>query len=42
MNEEVVNLSHKIIDATIIVISNPQGQVVDGFLQGMFKICSER
>ena len=37
MNEKVVDLFDKVIEATIIVISNPGEKVVNGFLQGMFE-----
>jgi hypothetical protein len=42
VNEKVVDLLHKVIDATIIVVSNPREQVVNGFLQGMFEVRSKR
>jgi hypothetical protein len=42
VNEEVVDLFHKAINATIIVVSNPREQVVNGFLQGVFKVRSKR
>jgi len=38
VNKEVIDLFHEIIDATIIVISNPQGKVVDGFFQRVFEV----
>ena len=41
MNEEVIDLSHEVIDATIIVVSNPREQVVNGFFQGMFEVRSK-
>jgi hypothetical protein len=31
MNEEVVDLFHKVIDAPIIVVPNPREKVVHGF-----------
>ena len=42
MNEEVIDLGHEVIDATIIVVSNPREMVVDVFFQGMFKVRSKR
>jgi hypothetical protein len=42
VNEEVVNLAHEVIDATIIVVPNPRKKVLDGFFQGMFKIRSKQ
>ena len=41
MNEKVVDLLHKVIDVTIIVVSDPREQVVNGFLQGMFEVRSK-
>jgi len=42
VNEEVIGLFHKVINVTIIVVSNPREQVVDGFFQGMFEVRSKR
>jgi len=42
VNEEVVSIFHKVIDATIIVVSNPREKVVHCFLQGMFEVRSKR
>jgi len=33
VNEEVVDLLHEVIDATIVVVSNPREKVVNGFFQ---------
>ena len=42
MNEEVVDLFHEVINITIIVVSNPREEVVDGFFQGIFEVRSKR
>jgi hypothetical protein len=42
VNEEVVDLFHKVIDATIIVVSNPREEIVHGFFQGVFEVRSKR
>ena len=38
----MIDLFHEVIDATIIVVSNPREQVVNGFFQGMFEVRSKR
>jgi hypothetical protein len=42
VNEEVVDLFDKVINAAVIVVPNPRGEVVDGFFQGMFEVRSKR
>ena len=42
MNEEVVDLFHEVIDATVIVVSNPREKVVHRLFQGMFEVRSKR
>jgi hypothetical protein len=42
VNEEVIDLFHEVIDATIIVVPNPRKQVVDGFFQRVFEVRSKR
>ena len=42
MNEEVVNLFHEVIDAMIIVVSNPPEEIVNGFFQEVLEVCSKR
>jgi hypothetical protein len=42
VNEEVVDLGHEVIDAPIIVVSNPREKAVDGLFQGMFEVRSKR
>jgi hypothetical protein len=41
VNEEAIDLFNEVIDATIIVVSNPREKVVNGFFQGMLKIRSK-
>ena len=33
---------HEVINITIIVVSNPREEVVDGFFQGIFEVRSKR
>jgi hypothetical protein len=42
VNEEVVDLFHEVIDAPVIVISNPRKEVVHGLFQGVFEVRSKR
>jgi hypothetical protein len=42
VNEEVVDLFHEVIDATIVVVPNPREKIADGLFQAVFKIRSKR
>jgi hypothetical protein len=42
VNEEVVDLGHKLLNALLIVVPNPREKVIDGFFQGMFEVRSKR
>jgi hypothetical protein len=42
MNEELVNLFHKVIDTTIIIVSNPREKVGDALFQGIFEVLLKR
>jgi hypothetical protein len=44
VNEELIDLFHEVIDASVIVVPNRREKVVYGFLhlQGMFEVRSKR
>jgi len=42
VNEEVIDLLDEVIDATIVVVSNPREKVVNGFFQRVFEVRSKR
>jgi hypothetical protein len=42
VNEEVVDLFHEVIDASVIVVPYPREKVIDGFFQGVFEVRSKR
>jgi hypothetical protein len=42
VNEEVVDLGYKLVNALLIVVPNPREKVMDGFFQGMFEVRSKR
>jgi hypothetical protein len=37
----MVNLVHEVIDASVIVVSNPRERVAEGLFQGVFEACSK-
>ena len=41
VDEEVVDLFHEVINASVIVVPNPPEEVVDGFFQGVFEVRSK-